>query len=192
MKIEEARLLIKQELPSERYHHTLRVAEAAVKLATLHNVNRKHAELAAVFHDVAKYRPYDELKHYIQRSSLPCDLLHYHHELWHGPVGSIIVKETYGITNEDIQHAIRYHTTGREGMSQLELIICVADYIEPGRKIPGVDDVRHQATRNLVEAAWMVISRTIKHLIRKRVTIYPDTFFAYNDLTRQLEQSNNE
>lgn len=192
MNIEEVRSLVRHELPLERYEHTLRVAETAVELATMYDTNVRHAELAALLHDVAKYRTPEELKQYIQQSSLPNDLLDYHHELWHGPVGSMIARDEYGIDCLDIQQAIRYHTTGREGMSTLELVIFVADYIEPGRKIPGINDVRQQVKVNLIEAAWMVSSRTIEHLMNKRVTIYPDTFYAYNDLTRRFYNNSYE
>lgn len=189
MNIEKARALMKQKLPIDRYNHTLRVAETAVKLANLYDIHAKYVELAAIFHDIAKYWPREELKKVIQQSSLPKDLLNYHHELWHGPVGSIIIKEEYEIEHTDIRRAIQYHTTGRSGMSMIELIIFVADYIEPGRDIPDVNDVREQAPKNIVKAAWMVSSRTIQYLINKRVTIYPDTLFAYNDLTERVKQS---
>jgi len=188
MNIKEAKLYVKNELTQERYNHTLRVADVAVDLAVKNRVNVKHAELAAIFHDVAKCWDKEKLKHWFMQSTLPNDLLNYHHELWHGPVGALFVKEKFDITNTDILNAIYYHTTGRAGMSKLELIIFVADYIEPGRDIPGVEDVRKKAWESLQEAGWMILSRTIKHLITKKATIHPETFFAYNDFARRLNR----
>ena len=63
-------------------------------------------------------------------------LLSFHHELWHGPVGAIIARNEFGIEDEDILNAIRFHTTGRAGMSTLEKLIYVSDMIEPGRNFP--------------------------------------------------------
>ena len=54
-------------------------------------------------------------------------------ELLHGPVGAYIAESEFGITNEDMLNAIRFHTTGRAGMSKFEKILFVADMIEPNR-----------------------------------------------------------
>ena len=54
-------------------------------------------------------------------------------EILHGPVGAWIAEHEFNITDEDILNAIRFHTTGRAGMSKLEKIIYIADMIEPNR-----------------------------------------------------------
>src|SRR5690606_29604756 len=126
----------------------------------------------------------------IKTTYLPKDLLLYHHELWHGPVASFMIEQEYGVEDEAIKKAIYYHTTGRANMSDLELIVFVADYIEPGRSFPGLDEVRDMAQKDLVGAAWMVSRNTINYLMEKKNSIYPDTFHAYNDLTRLLNGGN--
>ncbi|WP_249871035.1 bis(5'-nucleosyl)-tetraphosphatase (symmetrical) YqeK [Oceanobacillus saliphilus] len=186
MKIDLAIEKVKAHLTEERFQHSIRVAETAVKLAELYRDSTEKAELAAIFHDYAKYRPLDEMKHWIKKSPLPKDLLHYHHELWHGPVGALLIEAEHGIVDKEIQNAIHYHTTGRAHMSKLDKIIFLADYIEPGRKFPGVDDVREMAKKDLTKACWMASRNTINHLVNKGNTIYPDTFYAYNDLTNQI------
>lgn len=186
MKIDEAILCVKHELTERRFNHTLRVAKEAVQLAKLYQVNQYKAELAAIFHDYAKYRPLHEMKRWIKETSLPKDLLHYHHELWHGPVGSIIIEREHGISDPEILSAIRYHTTGKAYMSKLELIIYVADYIEPGRNFPGIEEVRKIAYKDIIYGSWLVTKNTIQHLMKQNQTIYPDTFHAYNDLTKRL------
>ncbi|WP_337020542.1 bis(5'-nucleosyl)-tetraphosphatase (symmetrical) YqeK [Oceanobacillus massiliensis] len=190
MKIELAIEKVKPHLTDARFQHTLRVAETAVKLAEQYKASSVKAELAAVFHDYAKYRPIDELASWIKRTSLPKDLLEYHHELWHGPVGSILVEIEHGIADREIQDAIYYHTTGKAYMSKLDKIIFLADYIEPGRKFPGVDEVREMAKQDLTKACWMASRNTIAHLMNKNATIYPDSFHAYNDLTKQINGGN--
>lgn len=185
MKMDEAAKLIKPHLTVERYEHTLRVAETAVELAARYGESAEKAELAAIFHDYAKYRPLDEMRRWILNSPLPKDLLQYHHELWHGPVGSILINREYGIDDPEICQAIYYHTTGRANMSKLEMIIFLADYMEPGRSQPGVEEVREVAKQDLVKACWFVSRNTIQFLMQKKATIYPDTFYAYNDFTRR-------
>lgn len=186
MKVNEAINYVKPHLTVERFDHTVRVAETAVKLAELYDQPSDKVEIAAVFHDYAKYRPIDEMKRWIINSTLPKDLLKYHHELWHGPVASLLLDREYGIDDLEIRNAIQYHTTGRTNMSKIEMIVFLADYIEPGRSFSGLDEVREAAKHDLIQACWMVSRNTIYFLMQKNVTIYPDTFHAYNDFTKRM------
>ena len=99
---------------------------------------------------------------------IPKDLLDYHHELWHAPAGAYLVQQEVGITDAEILDAIRYHTTGRVGMTLLEKVIYLADYIEPGRKFPGVDEVRQLAKHNLNQAVCQALENTIYFLERQK------------------------
>lgn len=178
--------MIEQQLPKGRYEHSLRVAETAIDLAARYHAPKEKVELAALLHDYAKNHTIDELKRWIENSDLPKDLLDYHSELWHGPVGALILERDYGVTDTDILSAIDCHTTGKVHMSKIDKIIFVADYVEPGRDFPGLNEVRDAAVSNLDQAAWLVSRNTIQYLMDKRSTIYPDSFYAYNDLTQKL------
>lgn len=187
MRIDEAINIVQPALTEGRFHHTLRVAETAVKMAELYNVSKDKVELAAIFHDYAKYRPLEEMKQFIVKSHLPDDLLDYHHEVWHGPVASVLVEE-FGIKDEEIKNAIRYHTTGNAGIGIIEMIIFVADYIEPGRSFPGVDEVREIAFQDLYQASMMVSRNTIHYLLSNHASVYPDSFHAYNYFLKQVKK----
>lgn len=182
MKRDKALAYVQSQLDKDRYEHTLRVADVAVQLAQINNVSKSKAELAAIFHDYAKNRNTNELKRWIKNSYLPKDLLSYDDELWHGPVGSILVEHECGITDRDILNAIRYHTTGHVNMNHLALITFVADYIEPARNFPGIAEVREIATIDLSQAAKLALRNTIHYLLEKGMPVYPDTIHAYNNL----------
>lgn len=188
MDIDTAIEKVKPQLTKERFAHSLRVAELSKKLANQFGENEYKAELAGVLHDYAKYRSKEELARWILTTSLPKDLLQYHHELWHGPVGALLVEKELGIQDKVIQEAVHYHTTGRAYMSKLEMIIFLADYMEPGRKFPGVDKVREVAKKNLEQACFMALANTIQYLLGKQATIYPDTFYAYNYFNRKIKE----
>lgn len=177
--------IIQKYLTNDRYEHSLRVADVAKRLAKIHQVNERDVVLAALFHDIAKDQTPAELTENIKKYCLPKELLSEHKELWHGPVGAKIVEQIYQVQSEAIYEAIYHHTTGRAGMGNLELIIYIADYIEPKRQIPGVEEVRQLSEINLIEAALLISSRTIKYLLDKRVTIHINTFLAYNDLLKR-------
>lgn len=188
MNIDTAIEKVKPQLTKERFAHSLRVAELSKKLANQFGENEYKAELAGVLHDYAKYRSKEEMARWILTTSLPKDLLQYHHELWHGPVGALLVEKELGIQDKVIQEAVHYHTTGRAYMSKLEMIIFLADYMEPGRKFPGVDKVREVAKKNLEQACFMALTNTIQYLLGKQATIYPDTFQAYNYFNRKIKE----
>lgn len=185
MDFEEARRIVKDQLTKDRYEHTLRVCETAMNLAEIYRESKKKVILASLFHDYAKCLPKEQLKQLVQTYKLPSQLLDYHHELWHGPVGAKLVEDKHEIKDEDILNAIRFHTTGRPQMSQIELIVFISDYIEPARSFPGLDEVRKLAKENLQKAAQQALKNTIIHLVNKNALIYPDTILAYNDLTKK-------
>lgn len=184
MEREKALLLVKEQLTEQRYQHTLGVMEIAIKLAQRYGADEKKAELAAIFHDYAKFRPKEEMKHIIEEQGFPKDLLEYNAELWHAPVGAFLVETEAGITDKEILNAIKYHTSGRPGMTLLEKIIYLADYIEPGRHFPGVDEVRELAKQSLDAALIKSIQNTIIFLLKKNQTVYPDTLHTYNYLVK--------
>lgn len=182
MEREEALKIVKEQLTDHRYQHTLGVMETAIALAKQYGADEKKAELAAIFHDYAKFRPKDEMKQIILSQKFPQDLLHYHAELWHAPAGAYLVEKEAGIKDKEVLDAIRYHTSGRPGMTLLEKVIYLADYIEPGRHFPGVDEVRALAKKNLDTALIQAVKNTILFLMKKNQSVYPDSFQTYNDL----------
>ena len=179
--------IVKEQLTEHRYQHTLGVMVTAIALAKQYGADEKKAELAAIFHDYAKFRPKEEMKQIIIKQGFSEDLLHYNSELWHAPVGAYLVETEAGVTDQEVLDAIRYHTSGRPGMTLLEKIIYLADYIEPGRHFPGVEEVRELAKESLDKALIKAVHNTIQFLMKKSQAVYPDTFHTYNDLVKKLE-----
>ncbi|PLR85872.1 phosphohydrolase [Bacillus canaveralius] len=184
--------LVKIQLTEHRYKHTIGVMETAIQLARQYGADVKKAELAAIFHDYAKFRPKDEMKHIIIAEKMPADLLAYSSELWHAPVGAFLVAKEAGITDPEILDAIRYHTSGRAGMTPLEKIIYIADYIEPGRQFPGVDEVRELAETDLEQALVRSVQNSLVFLIKQNQPVYPQTLMTYNDLVTKRRIHLNE
>ncbi|AOV07924.1 bis(5'-nucleosyl)-tetraphosphatase (symmetrical) YqeK [Sporosarcina ureilytica] len=168
-------------LTSSRYEHVLRVAELSKKMAKQHGVSETAAEKAALFHDIAKCMKKEELLRRLEEAGEDKRLVDFHHELWHGPVGAIIARETFGINDEDVLNAVRFHTTGRANMSMLEKILFIADLIEPGRQFPGVDELREKSKGSIDKAMYYCIGHSIDYLVSKRAAIFPDSFDCYNE-----------
>ncbi|WEG14205.1 bis(5'-nucleosyl)-tetraphosphatase (symmetrical) YqeK [Pullulanibacillus sp. KACC 23026] len=172
---------VEQLLPEKRFNHTLRVAETAVALAEKYGESTEKTECAALLHDVAKFFDKDRMEEIIlKESNIPDDYLKYPISIWHAPVGAVYARDHFQITDQDILNAISYHTTGRPEMSLLEKIIFVADYIEPGRSFPGVEETREAAQEDLDRAVALALRNTVVFLASRAARIYPDTIHAYN------------
>lgn len=187
MNRDQALAIVKEQLTEHRFLHTIGVMETAIKLAEKYGADEKKAELAAIFHDYAKFRPKEEMKEIIKSNGMPVELLDYNSELWHAPVGAFLAEKEAGITDSEVLDAIRYHTSGRTGMTLLEKIIYLADYIEPGRHFPGVEEVRELAGSSLDKALIKSVQNTIMFLVKKGQPVFPATFNTYNDLLMKTE-----
>lgn len=186
MKREELLKAVKGELNERRFKHTLGVAETAVKLAERFGADPDKADVAAILHDYSKCWSKEKLRQWIVERQLGDRLLQHGAALWHAFVGAEAVRERLGIEDEDILNAIRYHTTGRPNMTLLEKVICLADYIEPGRDFPGLQDVRELAEYDLDGALLRSLNNTIMLLLQSDRKLYPLTIEARNDLLDQI------
>ncbi|PZE22758.1 bis(5'-nucleosyl)-tetraphosphatase (symmetrical) YqeK [Paenibacillus xerothermodurans] len=180
---------VKTQMPSKRWEHSLGVMEAAVALSRRFGGPEDKAYTAAILHDVVKYWPVNDQRDIIREYNLPADLLDYDKELWHAHAGAVVAQRDYGVDDENVLHAIRYHTTGRPGMTKLEKIICLADYIEPGRDFPGVHNIREIAEHSVEKALLKAFDGTILFLLEKGKKVYPLTILTRNSLIEELNQT---
>lgn len=173
---------IKPRMPEKRYIHTVGVMETAINLAYKYGEDVKKAETAAILHDIAKYADIEWMENIVRDEKLDERLIGWGSELLHGPVGAYIAQSEFGITDEELLNAIRFHTTGRANMSRLEKIIFVADMIEPNRRFDGVDRLRKKAQKNLDKAMSACVRHTLAFLIDTKQPIYPLSIECYNDM----------
>lgn len=188
MDVNELKQQLSQRLSKGRYEHVLRVAETAKLLAKKYEVSVEQAEQAALFHDIAKCMDKDNLRDSLVLADADSRLISFHHELWHASVGAMIAHDEFGIEDVDVLNAIRFHTTGRSDMSQLEKLIYVADMIEPGRSFPGVENLRQLAEVSLDVAMEACIYQSVQFLVTNRVPVFPDSIDCYNEYMTRREQ----
>lgn len=158
---------MEKELTSKRYEHTLSVAYTAASLAMVHDTNTESALIAGMLHDCAKCFSAKKLVSLCKKHNLPVSEVELQNPtaLLHAKAGSFLAKEKYGIDDEDILNAIKYHTTGRPDMSKLEKIIYIADYIEPGRThASNLKQIRKTAYEDLDKALFRILEDTLAYL----------------------------
>lgn len=179
---------LKKNINEARYIHTLGVAETAIKLAKMNNVDEEKAKIAALIHDMAKCMPKDKQFEILKNNGVKMDkYLLNSPQILHGAVGAILAKEIMGIEDIDILNAVKYHTTGKENMTTLEKIIYIADYVEPNRKYEGVDKIREVVFKDLDNGVFMGIENTMLHLLKERQLIHIDTINARNYLLLEIK-----
>lgn len=181
--INEMKIYLKSNLLESRYNHTLGVVETAIKLAGINNVDKNKAEIASLAHDIAKNKTIHQLKEIIDRNNIK--LSSYEEktpELWHSIVAPILGKEIFGIEDEEILSAMRWHTTGKENMSKLDKIIYMADMIEPNRKFAEVDLIRQECFKDLDSGILNGLTHTIKYLLSKGFLVDINSVKARNYL----------
>ncbi len=164
--VRKIRKAMEKALDHKRYEHTLGVAYTASCLAMCHGVSLKSAELAGLLHDCAKCIT-DEKKLFIcEKHNISMNEIELKNPyLLHAKVGSFLAMEEYHVYDFDIINAILNHTTGRPGMSLLEKIVFVADYIEPNRKnAPNLEEIRKLAFRDIDSALVRILEDTLTFL----------------------------
>jgi predicted HD superfamily hydrolase involved in NAD metabolism len=177
---------VQQQMPAKRWEHVRGVMTSAVALAKQYGANAEKAELAALLHDYCKYWPVDKQAQVLIDHGYSGDLLANDKQLWHGPAAAYFIQDEFGITDQEVLDAIRYHTSGRANMTLMDKIICLADYIEPGRDFPEVDKIRKKAENSLEKALIAGFDSTLLHLISKKQKVYPLTLMARNALIDEL------
>ena len=179
---------VSQWMGKKRFKHTLGVVESATQLAKLYNVDVEKARLAALLHDCAKEMPLKEMQDLVKENNYKADEeLLANGNLLHGLAGMIRAKLEFSITDSEILEAIRVHTTGKVGMSTLDKVIFLADYIEPNRDFLGVDELRTVAKKDLNKAVLLGFDNTINHLIEQHLSIYPLTILGRNDVLKSCK-----
>ncbi len=175
---------LKQILKPSRFTHTLGVVKSAEQMAKRFNIDSEKARVAALLHDCAKNYTNKQMIEIARAEALPLDEITLAEpQLLHGPVGAVVARQTYGVKDEAILSAIAYHTTGRENMQPLEKIIYLADFIEPGRHYPGVDDLREACKEDdLDEACLIAFTNTIDYINAIGGLIHLRTIKARNAL----------
>lgn len=164
--IKKIRKSMEKTLDQKRFEHTLGVTYTAAALAMCYQVDINKAQTAGLLHDCAKCLSDEKKlsiceKHNIQISEIE----RRNPFLLHAKVGSYIAMNKFNIHDQDIINAILNHTTGRPAMSQLEKILYIADYIEPGRKqSPNLTEVRKLAFQDLDLALVKILGDILEYL----------------------------
>lgn len=186
MTIREADALARERLSDRRYYHTQCVATAARELAPRFGADPDSAELAGYLHDIFKEESDDVLLKTMGASDIISDKdLAKKHALWHAFAAAEYAAAELGMPSE-ICDAIRYHTSGRDGMTPLDKTLFLADYISEDRKYDDCVKVRKTAEESVDKALIEGLRYTIAELLERSAVIDTRTLDAYNSCVREI------
>ena len=151
-------------LNPNRVNHVLGCRDAAVELAKRWGADETDAARAGLLHDITKALDGPLQLTLCREYGTILDEFGYKYpKTLHALTGSLVADRIFG-ESEAVVTAICHHTTGRAGMSLLEKIIYVADYMEPCRNFPGVEKLRELAFSDIDAALKLGLEMTLEHL----------------------------
>lgn len=186
----EAHDLLRARVSADTLGHCERVADTAAHIAASYGVDVARARLAGLLHDWSKEAATADLVSRARCHNLPvtdADLAVPY--LLHAPVGAVQVRDALPGIDETVLHAIAAHTCGAREMSELDMVVYVADAIEPGRTHDGVKALRGAVgSVPLRELFARTYSASFRHLIEKRRCVHPVTTDVWNALVAEVKR----
>ena len=187
-----------REMSPKRFAHTAAVEDMVIRLATLYCPGEIPAlRAAALLHDITK--EYDVRTHMTLLTEAGETLApgeEFSHKTFHARTAVLLIPDNYPAFNcEVVVNAVRWHTTGREGMTITEKLLYLADYIDESRLFPdcvrlrsffwdaGPEGMSEEARlAHLRNTLIMSFDMTMRALLSEGAIISPDTALARNDL----------
>lgn len=173
--------ILESRLDEKRYFHSLCVADEAKRLAAKIGIDTETAYLAGLLHDITKNASREEHLQIFDRFGIILnDIEKNAKKLWHAMSGAAYIEHILGINDPEIIDAVRYHTTAKEKMSPLCLVLYLADFTSRDRDYPDVEVMRRLVDKSFDEALIYALQYTIKDLADQKRAIHFDTLAAFN------------
>lgn len=182
---DEIKKWLSENLNEERYSHSLGTAQCAKELALKFGLAPEKAYIAGLLHDCAKCFSNEKLLEIIKDNLEVEEAEMLNYKTLHAPVSAYYAKKVFGVTDEEILSAIRWHTLGQINMTEFEKIIFLADKIEPNTR----DKSYREEILNILEennglnkALLKCYKETLKSLVKRDLKICLLTVEIYNKL----------
>ena len=161
---------VKNTLSEKRYIHSIGVMKQAEYLAKKYGQDVEIAKAVGIAHDIAKELTEEEKIKYVEENKIKIDEIEkINIGLLHAKIGADICKKKYNFT-EEMQNAIKYHTTGNENMDTLAKIIFVADKTEENRKYDDLQTVQKLADEDLDKCILYILDYMLVDNVKKQKT----------------------
>ncbi|MEM1279031.1 MAG: bis(5'-nucleosyl)-tetraphosphatase (symmetrical) YqeK [Cyanobacteria bacterium P01_H01_bin.152] len=171
-------------MPAKRLQHILRVEETAIALAEHHQLPVAQVQQAGLMHDLAKCFAPTKLLAVAAAEGWTLDPAEQQvPHLLHAPVGAVVAREQFGVTDQTVLTAIATHTLGSPDMDAISAVVYLADALEPGRgDTPQLHHLRQLSYRDLWGAVYETCVFSLQHLLENKRPVHPRTILTHNQL----------
>lgn len=176
---EKLRRVIQGRLSPRRYAHSINVQRRAARLAGIHGADWYRAAVAGLVHDICREEPEGwQLKYLRAHDILLDDFTLRHPMVWHAVTGAAYLYHEIGLRDTPVLDAVRFHTTGRGGMSLLEKVVFLADVTSADRDFPGIRELRRLSEEDLNHAMYQCIHREVCRTVDAGKPVIGDSWEA--------------
>lgn len=185
---ERAMFILKGRLSEERLAHSLGVMKQAVLLAEKHGWDTNKAKIAGLLHDCTKSYTYSTNIQVMKQHGVWTEMDSMYPKILHAITAPFSAKEDFGVTDEDILSAIRWHTTGKADMTLGEKIIYMADITDETRSYSDVEYYRNLSFEDLDRSVLEATAWIIGDKLNSLASIHPATLENYNYLIQNRKK----
>lgn len=170
------RRAVAKKISGKRFDHILGVESMAARLGEIYLPDAvDELRCAALLHDITKNETKEKQLQYLAEFGIIIDNFDVMPDsLYHQVTGAVVVRRDYPLyATESVTSAVRWHTTGRWGMTLFETLIFLADYIEEKRAYESCATVRREFFD--ADIANMTDEERLIHLYRAVITVIDNT-----------------
>ncbi|MBO5929021.1 MAG: nicotinate (nicotinamide) nucleotide adenylyltransferase [Clostridia bacterium] len=174
--------ILRGRLTPKRFHHSLEVAKQARHLAKKYGTNPEKAYTAGLLHDILKDTDDDSQLQIFKEFDILLDAVEKQApKLWHARSGAVFLEHILGIGDTEILEPVRYHTTGRAGMTMPDIVLYLADFTSADRDYPDVEIMRDLTEKDWRAAMQYALAYTVRDLKEQQRPVHPDTLACYRE-----------
>ena len=183
-RFDEMRQALQARVKASRYRHSLGVSQTAEQLARIYGVGQNEAAVAGLLHDWDKSLTGDELKRKAKKLKLADKEVREHATgVLHSWTAAATLRDEFPELSDTVLQAISRHTCGAVGMSDLDMVVFVADIIEPGRDFPDIEGLRAAVGEVcLEELFYRTYKANFMYLLSADMVVAPPSLDVYNSL----------
>lgn len=189
-RFDEMRQALQARVKASRYRHSLGVSQTAEQLARIYGVNQGEAAVAGLLHDWDKSLTGDELKRKAKKLKLAGKEVREHATgVLHSWTAAATLRDEFPELSDAVLQAIGRHTCGAVGMSDLDMVVFVADIIEPGRDFPDIEGLRAAVGEVcLEELFYRTYKANFMYLLSADMVVAPPSLDVYNSLVVERKE----
>ena len=171
---------------AKRLPHIKGTEETAEALAKFWGEDPEKARRAGILHDCTKYWDLERQVSVCEKYGIAMDPLERSApKLLHSKTGAAMARHVFG-EPDAVYDAIFCHTTGKVGMTTLDKILYLADYMEPNRDFDGVEELRRLVWEDLDEAMLLGLEMNVEDLEERGLEIHRNTQEVLEELRGRL------